>query len=182
MLIFSKYDFMKEQKFDEWIQWAESTDDLGVANVEPVLCEFLKYTVNESNPMFEGKTWNGINWENISNDYRNMLEVLLMRNPTNYTYYVLLARSIRKFDYGGIDPSLLEDALNYVPKDHWKWFCNEYIKSNESKEAMTAQDGFKRMIWVRRALIYMVRLYIPNDAPAKAINDYLVLNGLLPVS
>ena len=41
-----------------------------------------------------------------------------------YTYPALLGRSIKEYDYHGVEASLLEEALEKVPSERWKLFCN----------------------------------------------------------
>ena len=177
---FFNNDFMKEHNFEEWIQWAESTNKVGVANIEPILCEFLKNSVAEHESVFEGQTWNSINWKNISNSYRNMLTRLLLKNPLKYTYAALVGRSIRDFDYHGIEVGVLQEALNEMTPDNWLVYCEEFIPS-QKEDAIPSTSGEERLKWIYQVLVKLVRLHIPNDVPAKAINDYLVSKGLLSV-
>lgn len=175
---------MKETNFEEWIAWAKSTNNLGIANVEPILSLFLEKADEEGNSMFLGKVWNGSNWLNISNSYRNMLEFVLLQNPPRYTYPALLGLSIKEMDYHGIETNLLEEAVENVPSERWKLFCDRYLDSKQKIEALSSSDSnsAEKLKWVYKALVRLVREHIPNEAPANAINDYLVLKGLLPVS
>ena len=84
---------MKETNFEEWLKWANSTNELGIANVEPVISNILVFSDDFKN-LFMGNSWNGSNWANISNSYRNMLIFLLNKNPLKYTYAATLGRSI----------------------------------------------------------------------------------------
>ena len=115
-------------------------------------------------------TWNGRTWHRISNSYRNMLTMLLQKNPIKWQYPTLVGRSIKEFDYHGVDSGLLEEALTYVPSDRWKLFVNEYIEPDERESAINAykQSGFKKMEWVRRALIRIVRMHSGADEPDTA--------------
>ena len=79
---------MKETDFEEWLKWANSTNELGIANVEPVISNILVFSDDFQN-LFMGKSWNGSNWVNISNSYRNMLTFLLLKNPLKYQYHLL---------------------------------------------------------------------------------------------
>ena len=63
---------------------------------------------------------------------------------------------------------MLEEALNYVPKDRWKLFCNEYLEPINREEAQKAADSFKRLEWIRQALIRIVRLHSGADEPDTA--------------
>lgn len=203
---------------NEWLNWARSTNDLGVQNIEPEICDFIEAmpehiwyrlidnggydeALKAMNPKLqsnaadfyangidvenwdqlkdaaeEGKspialtksTWNGRTWHRISNAYRNMLTFLLLQNPLKYTYPALVGRSIREFDYHGVEANLLEEALEFVPKDRWKLFCNEYLEPINREEAQKAADPFKRLEWVRQALIRIVRLHSGADEPDTA--------------
>ena len=87
---------MKETNFEEWIVWAKSTNNLDVANVEPIIYLFLEETEEERNSLFLGNVWNGSNWHNVSNSYHNMLEFVFLQNPPRYTYPALLGLSIKE--------------------------------------------------------------------------------------
>ena len=175
---------MKETNFEEWIVWAKSTNNLDVANVEPIIYLFLEETEEERNSLFLGNVWNGSNWLHVSNSYRNMLEFVLLQNPPRYTYPALLGRSIKELNYHGVEPSLLEEALEKVPSERWKLFCDRYLDSKQEMEALSSSDSnsAEKIKWVYKALVRLVREHIPNEVPANAINDYLILKGLLPVS
>ena len=175
---------MKETNFEEWIVWAKSTNNLDIANVEPIITLFLEKAEEEGNSMFLGKVWNGSNWHNVSNSYRNMLEFVFLQNPPRYTYPALLGLSIKEMDYHGIETNLLEEAVEKVPSERWKLFCDRYLDSKQKIEALSSSDSnsAEKLKWVYKALVRLVRQHIPNEAPANAINEYLVLEGLLPVS
>jgi len=203
---------------NEWLNWARSTNDLGIQNIEPEICDFIEAmpehiwyrlidnggydeALKAMNPKLqsnaadfyangidvenwdqlkdaaeEGKspialtksTWNGRTWHRISNAYRNMLTFVLLQNPLKYTYPALVGRSIREYDYHGVEANLLEEALNYVLKDRWKLFCNEYLEPINREEAQKAADSFKRLEWIRQALIRIVRLHSGADEPDTA--------------
>ena len=52
---------MKETDFEEWLKWANSTNELGIANVEPVISNILVFSDDFKN-LFMGNSWNGSNW------------------------------------------------------------------------------------------------------------------------
>ena len=205
---------------NEWLNWARSTNDLGVQNIEPEICDFIEAmpeyiwyrlidnggydeALKQMNPKLqanaadfyangidvenidqlkdaaeEGKspialtksTWNGRTWHRISNAYRNMLSFVLLQNPMRYTYPALLGRSIKEFDYHGVEASLLEEALEKVPSERWKLFCNRYLEPNQREAAIAAGklSGFKKMEWIREALIRLVRLHSGAEEPETA--------------
>ena len=117
---------MKETNFEEWLKWANSTNELGIANVEPVISNILVFSDDFKN-LFMGNSWNGSNWANISNSYRNMLIFLLNKNPLKYTYAATLGRSILNKEYPGIYEDYLREALEKVPNELWLEFCSTYL-------------------------------------------------------
>ena len=215
----------------EWLKWARSTNQIGVQNIEPEICDFIeampeyiwyrlidnggydeaikqmavatgnkKFQTNAGDFYANGmdienwemlkdaaeegaspialskSTWNGRTWHRISNAYRNMLTFVLLQNPLKYTYPALVGRSIKEFDYHGVDSSLMEEALDHVPAERWKLFCNQYIEPNEREAAIEAakQSGFKKMGWIRNALIRIVREHSGADEPdtTKKLQSY----------
>lgn len=112
---------------------------------------------------FSKERWNSRTWERISNEYANMLKILLSKNPKNYSYPVCLARSVKKYNYGGIDDTVLEEALDYVPEEKWEQWCKDY--SQKYKKGLS---GFERLDVVRKALIEIVREHCGGNDPEPA--------------
>ena len=165
---------MKETNFEEWLTWATSTNELGISNIEPVICKFLIYAEEEGKPMFIGKTWNANNWKHVSNSYRNMLTFLLLKNPLKYTYPILVGRSIKELDLHGVDNSLLEEALEYVPKEHWTHFFEEYLPTQkEDALSSVTGSGEEKLKWIYNALTRMIQLTTESKEPAISFEEYL---------
>ena len=159
--------------FTDWIKWAETTNSLGIANVEPAIILFLKDTSNNSN-IFTGKQWDGKNWLDISVKFRKILEdKVLNENPSKYTLPVVIGQSVTKKNYHGIDEDYLKEALKYVTDEHWETFLNEYT------HIIKDYSSLSRIQIIRLLLVGLVRLYIPNEVPAQSYKDYLLIKRLL---
>ena len=170
-----KYKDMEEGlSLNDWIKWAEATDNMGVANVEPIIVDFLKDTCKETN-IFAGKQWDGKNWLDVSVKFRRILkDNILDENPSKYTLPGIIGQSVLKSNYPGIKDDYLEEALTYVSETHWAKFLNSHtflIKDHSS---------YSRMQIIRFVLVGLVRLYIPNENPAKTFKEYLQNKGLIP--
>ena len=112
---------------------------------------------------FSKEMWNPRTWERISNEYANMLKNLLSKNPKNYSYPICLARSVKRYNYGGIDNSVLEEALDYVPEEKWKRWCEDY--NQKYKKGLS---GFERLDVVHKALIEIVKEHCGGNDPEPA--------------
>ena len=112
---------------------------------------------------FSKERWNSRTWERISNEYANMLKILLSKNPKNYSYPICLARSVKKYNYGGIDDTVLEEALDYVPEEKWEQWCKDY--NQKYKKGLS---GFERLGVVRKALIEIVKEHCGGNDPEPA--------------
>lgn len=112
---------------------------------------------------FSKERWNSRTWERISNEYANMLKDVLSQNPKNYSYPICLARSVKKYNYGGIDDTVLEEALDYVPEEKWKQWCEQY--KQKYKKGLS---GFERLDFIRKALIEIVREHCASNDPEPA--------------
>lgn len=108
-------------------------------------------------------TWNGRTWERISKEYANMLKNALSQNPKNYSYPICLARSIKRYNYNGIDNAVLEEALDYVPEEKWKQWCVDY--NQKYKKGLS---GFERLGVIRQALIELVKEHCGSNNPGTA--------------
>lgn len=158
----------REQNCNDWIEWANSTDNIGRANIEPIISQFLC----ENDSVFCGKVsngmeWTGKNWESISNSYRSLLTRLLINNSIEFTYPGLLGRSIKEFDYHGIKEELLAEALEMIPDEKW------------SEMKTLHPSALNRIEVIYLALIHIVRLNIPSDIPANALESFFVEKGLI---
>ncbi len=166
---------MKEVNFEEWLTWATSTNDLGIANVEPVISKFLIHVKEEGKPMFIGTTWNGSTWVNVSNAYRNMLTFVLLQNPLKYNYPALVGRSISEYGYHGVKVNLLVKALSMVPLVHWEQFFERYLPNHKDDTISSAsQSGEEKLRWVKRALVRIVQLETESAETANSFNAYLL--------
>ena len=78
------------------------------------------------------QTWNGRTWHEISEAYREMLRQLLAPNVVGkkYSYDQICLRSYIKKDYNGAAPEYIQEALEHVPNEHWKWWCHKYLVHN----------------------------------------------------
>lgn len=158
--------------FTDWIKWAETTNSLGIANVEPIIITFLKDTSNDGN-IFAGQCWDGKNWLDISVKFRWILEnKVLDANPTKYTLPGVIGQSIIEKNYHGIDDDYLEEALRYVTDEHWEAFLKEHA------HIIKDHSSLSRIQIIRLVLVGLVRLYIPNKVPAQTFKDYLLIKGL----
>lgn len=158
--------------YNDWIKWAEAVDKLGVANVEPIIVDFLKSTNGKS--VFCGKFWDGKNWNDISVKYRRIISnKILDENPRNYTLPGVLGQSVLKKSFPGINDAILEEALAFVSDNHWSSFLNNHIYLIKDYSSLS------RIQIVRLALVGLVRLYIPNAIPAQSFREYLQNRGLL---
>lgn len=109
------------------------------------------------------EVWNGRTWERISNEYSNMLKTALLQNPKKYSYPICLSRSIVELHYNGIDNSILEEALDHVPENQWKRWCNDY-----HQKYVKGLSGFDRMSYIRAALIDLVKEHSGGNNPGTA--------------
>ena len=159
--------------FTDWIKWAETTNSLVIANVEPAIILFLKDTSNDGK-IFAGKQWDGKNWLAISVEFRRILKnKVLNENPSKYTLPGVIGQSVTKKNYHGIDEDYLKEALKYVTDEHWETFLKEYT------HIIKDYSSLSRIQIIRLLLVGLVRLYIPNEVPAQSYKDYLLIKGLL---
>lgn len=158
--------------YNEWIKWAETVDNLGVANVEPIIVDFLKSV--KGNSVFCGNSWDGKNWHDISVKFRQILrDKVLDENPTNYTLPGVLGQSVLKKSYPGINEIILEEALAFVSERHWSSFLNDHTYLIKDYSSLS------KIQIIRLVLVGLVRLYIPNVVPAQSFREYLQNRGLL---
>ena len=100
-----------------------------------------------------------------------VLTFVLLQNPLKYTYPALVGRSIKEFDYHGVDSSLLEEALDVVPAERWKLFCNQYIEPNEREAAIDAaisQSEVEAILADAKATIDLIKTAAQLDAEEAA--------------
>ena len=167
---------MKETDFEEWLKWANSTNELGIANVEPVISNILVFSDDFKN-LFIGKSWNGSNWANISNGYRDMLIFLLNKNPLRYTYAATLGRSILNKEYPGINEDYLREALEKVPNEHWFAFCSRFLPEKKDESSSFANgNGSEKMKCVRDAFARIINLNTGSAELAKTFGEFYERN------
>ncbi len=166
---------MKETDFEEWLEWANSTNELGIANIEPVISNILVFS-DEFKNLFMGKSWNGSNWANISKSYRNMLMFLLIKNPLKYTYLATLGRSILNKEYPGIYEVFLYEALEKVPNEHWGEFISRYLPNKKVDSSFSTVDSIEKLQLVRDALTIIINRNTGSDELAKTFEDFYETN------
>lgn len=167
---------MKETNFEEWLKWANSTNELGISNVEPVISNILVFSDDFKN-LFMGNSWNGSNWANISNSYRNLLIFLLNKNPLKYTYAATLGRSILNKEYPGIYEDYLREALEKVPNEHWLEFCSRFLPEKKDESSPFANgNGSEKMKCVRDALARIINLNTGSAELAKTFEEFYERN------
>ena len=130
------------------------------------------------------QTWNGRTWHEISEAYREMLRQLLAPNVVGkkYSYDQVCLRSYIKKDYNGAAPEYVQEALEHVPDEHWKWWCHKYLVHNAPayKDAISHRlSAAAKMEKVRLALIEIVKLKTASGdsgrdetAPVRMMKDY----------
>jgi len=167
---------MKETAFEEWLKWANSTNELGIANVEPVISNILVFSDDIKN-LFMGNSWNGSNWVNISNSYRNMLTFLLLKNPLKYQYPTILGRSIKELKYPGVSEIYLCEALSSIPKERWIEFCSDYLpEKKENISIYTNGNNIEKLQLIRDALTRIIKLYTGSSEVAEQFEQYYEFN------
>lgn len=168
---------MKEIDFEEWMEWANSINSKGEANIEPIISHILSYANEIGKPIFIGKSWNGSNWANISNEYRNMLIFLLNKNPLKYTYAATLGRSILNKEYPGIYEDYLREALEKVPNEHWLEFCSRFLPEKKDESSSFANgNGSEKMKCVRDAFARIINLNTGSAELAKTFEEFYERN------
>ena len=130
------------------------------------------------------QTWNGRTWHEISEEYREMLRQLLPANIVGkkYSYDTICLKSYIKKDYNGAHPEYVQEALEHVPAEHWKWWCHKYLISNKVayKDAVSRKlSPAAKMEKVRLALIEIVKKKTASGdsgrdetAPVRMMKDY----------
>lgn len=132
------------------------------------------------------QTWNGRTWHEISEEYREMLRQLLspkVMPKKKYTYDQISLRSYIKRNYNGASPEFIQEALAYVPEDHWKWWCHKYLLAynvEDYKDAVSRKlTPSEMMEKVRHGLIGIVKKKTASGdtgrdetAPVRMLKDY----------
>lgn len=162
-----------EMDFEEWMEWANSINSKGEANVEPIISHILSYANEIGKPIFIGKSWNGSNWANISNAYRTMIIRLLITNPKEFTYAGVLGRSKIEKEYSGCHEIYLCKALGENP--NWEEFFS--ILPNKKEDSSFSNVGcIEKLQLIRDALARIINEHTGSAELAKTFEEFYEAN------
>lgn len=122
--------------YESWMEWAKRAEPFDKPNISKWITDFLESVGEEG--WAQHRT---IRWRKSSKYLRDSVYSLLDEAPENWQYHRCVMTSVEKYDYNGIHPEVMREALEHIPEETWEdWMESAGLISNYLNQ-YTMPDG-----------------------------------------